>query len=324
MEEGDRTLSRRQTPRKYWCFTINNPDALLDFEGLPVNYAVYQMEISSTGTNHFQGYLELQSKMRLNTIRNKFPGFETAHLEVRRGTAMEARDYSMKEDTRIDGPWEYGHFDPQYSGRRNDLEAVRLMLDNNNTDKEVADAHFGSWVRYHRSFTVYRSLQSEQRSWRTDATLLIGNPGTGKSYWAEQMCPGAYWKQPGSDWWDDYRGEEVVIMDEFTGWIPYNSLLRVLDAFPLLVQCKGGQISFRSKWVLLTANKLPTTWYSAEVFRKNDIGALLRRITKVLLFQGTPGQEDHRITQFSSYQEFIDSMEYSEWVAENVLRQSNF
>ena len=30
------------------------------------------------------------------------------HLEIRRGTQQQARDYCQKHDTRVDGPWEYG------------------------------------------------------------------------------------------------------------------------------------------------------------------------------------------------------------------------
>lgn len=302
--------------RKDWVFTINNPEALLDFDVPRVAYAVYQMEIGDEGTPHFQGFLQLSQRQKMSWIKNNIPGFERSHLEPIRGTPDEARNYAMKADTRLEGPWEHGVFTPSQQGKRNDLIAVKSLLDKNATDIEVADAYFGQWCRYHKSFEKYRGLRQQPRDWDTDAILCIGHSGTGKSTWCNAMCPGAYWKQPGGDWWDDYRGEEVAIMDEFTGWIPYNSLLRVLDSFPLLVQTKGGQAQLRVKWVLLTANRPPETWYSSEVFRKNSLAALTRRITRVLYFQGKPGTPSHAVTQFDSYQEWLDSVEYREYTME--------
>lgn len=43
---------------KNWCFTINNPTGLLDFESFPpIKYAVYQEEVGKKGNYHFQGYV---------------------------------------------------------------------------------------------------------------------------------------------------------------------------------------------------------------------------------------------------------------------------
>ena len=44
------------------------------------------------------------------------------HLEIRRGTQQQARDYCQKHDTRVDGPWEYGT--PHKAGKRNDIEEM--------------------------------------------------------------------------------------------------------------------------------------------------------------------------------------------------------
>lgn len=53
-----------------WCFTINNPEGLLDFDTLPPHkYCVYQEEIGENGTLHFQGYviIALYSNRHSNT-----------------------------------------------------------------------------------------------------------------------------------------------------------------------------------------------------------------------------------------------------------------
>jgi len=93
-------------------------------ENIPawVKYCVWQIERGENGTRHVQGYAELVSKKTLAALKGWLP---TAHFERRRGTAEQARDYCMKEDSREDGPFEHGTYVPSQQGQRTDLEQVR-------------------------------------------------------------------------------------------------------------------------------------------------------------------------------------------------------
>nr|ARI50282.1 master replication initiator protein [Sophora yellow stunt virus] len=91
---------------KGWCFTINNPSSPLSLHET-MKYMVYQLEEGENGTRHFQGYVEMKERSSLKTMKTLFP---RAHLEKRKGTQGEARRYCMKEDSRIEGPWEFGEF----------------------------------------------------------------------------------------------------------------------------------------------------------------------------------------------------------------------
>lgn len=93
-----------------------------------------------------------------------------------------------------------------------------------------------------------------------EVIVLQGPTGTGKSKWCMDNYPDAYWKQRGN-WWDNYSGEETVIIDEYYGWLPYDFLLRLCDRYPLLVEIKGGQVQFNSKRIIFTTNAVPNTWY---------------------------------------------------------------
>lgn len=46
-----------------WVFTLNNPFFALtpeiDFVGSPVSFMAWQLEIGAEGTEHYQGYIEL-------------------------------------------------------------------------------------------------------------------------------------------------------------------------------------------------------------------------------------------------------------------------
>nr|AHC72202.1 master replication initiator protein [Faba bean necrotic stunt virus] len=89
-----------------WCFTLNNPLSPL-FLHESMKYLVYQIEQGESGNVHFQGYIEMKKRTSLAGMKKLIPG---AHFEKRRGTQGEARAYAMKEESRIEGPWEYGEF----------------------------------------------------------------------------------------------------------------------------------------------------------------------------------------------------------------------
>ena len=111
-----------------WVFTINNPESPLDFSDKEaVRYCVYQEETGENGTRHYQGYLELTRTHTLNMLK-KLKGFERAHFEQRRGSRDQARQYAMKEDTRVAGPWEHGVWVRSGQGNRTDLDTVRRSI----------------------------------------------------------------------------------------------------------------------------------------------------------------------------------------------------
>lgn len=191
----------------YWVFTFNLSRYTLDEfleGGLPdfelfadsVQYAIYQLEIGEEGNVHYQGYVELKvgHSKTLKGMRKLLPG---AHLEIRRGTQAEAIAYCSKEDSRIEGPFTYGTPRPG-QGSRSDLLAVKALLDLDTNDKQIADEHFGSWVRYHKSFDEYRALSKPpvdttpyslaDFNWPPlsldRSCFLYGPPGTGKTSFA--------------------------------------------------------------------------------------------------------------------------------------------
>jgi len=251
-------------------FRITWPEAE---EGLPLldptlwpdcKYCVYQLEIGDdTNRLHYQGYMEFSGQKRYNWIQNNCEGLESAHFEVRRGTMEEARNYAMKMETRVDGPWEWGAPKPG-QGSRSDLIHVKRALDDGQPMAYIADNFFGTFLRYQRGLKEYKRLKMPRRDWQMDIVLIIGPSGTNKSRWARREFPEAYWKD-GTKWWDDYDGQETVIWDEFYGHCcKYSDLLRILDRYPMKVETKGGYVEFTSRRIVFTSNQEPEHWYNAE------------------------------------------------------------
>jgi len=105
---------------KHWLFTLNNPTGPLELESIDdLQYGVYQEEIGENGTRHFQGYLIFSVRKRLTQLK-AIQQLSRAHFEARRGTSKQARDYCMKEETRVADtiPIEYGIFEEQITQGR--------------------------------------------------------------------------------------------------------------------------------------------------------------------------------------------------------------
>jgi len=108
--------------------------------------------------------------------------------------------------------------------------------------------------------------------------VFWGATGTGKSRTAwEEATFDAYPKDPMSKFWDGYRGQKHVVIDEFRGTIGISHLLRWLDRYPLLVEVKGSSVVCCANKVWITSNLHPRDWYPD--MDQLTIDALLRRLT---------------------------------------------
>lgn len=248
-----------------YVFTINNPTGLLDFDALSahVRYLVYQEEVGSNGTHHFQGYLELLKPMRIAAL-HKLTGLETAFFAIRRGTRQQAIDYSTKRDeTFIDGPYEFGDRAAGGQGTRNDYATLKKLLDSGKTDKEIWDEVPDLYLKHANLLPKVRMFSVPRRTWKTRVYVLWGPTNLGKSYWIRQESPDAYWKQR-NNWWDNYDGKSDVVLDDFYGWIKFDELLRLCDENPMQVEIKGSHVDFGAKRIFISSNHDPRTWYSAK------------------------------------------------------------
>ncbi len=270
---------------KNWVFTLNNPsDITAPCQWASVRYMVFQQEIApGTGTPHLQGYVVFHTNKRLTALKKLDA---SAHWELRKGTHEQAREYSLKEETRAPDtePVEFGE-PPVEKGKRNDLMAAKAAMDAGISHADFADQQFGIFARYPRLYQEYSLLRHgvKQRDWKTEVTVYWGTPGSGKTRRAlHEAGPSAYWLEKpaarnGAVWFDGYNGEEHVVIDEFYGWIPRDLMQRMCDRYPLNVQIKGGSVKFLAKKIWITSNQDPISWWS-----RLGLGSMARRMECVV------------------------------------------
>ncbi len=279
----------------YFMFTINNPARPLNlcpidfgsWRNVP-RYAIYQLEIGENGTPHLQGYICFRSQIKALTLSNYFGGHP--HLEPRRGTHTQAKEYCSKDDTRVEGPWTFGDDEgiPESQGARTDMIGLKRDLDEDTKLTVIADNHFALYLRYPKAIKMYKRLKSTRRSWVMEIITLIGGTGVGKSHWAHQHFGDDLYTVPASKssgcYWDDYDGQETVLVDEMYGnRFAYGFLLMLCDQYPFTVPDHGGSINFNSRRIIFTSNADPDAWYPS-IPEKVGIpffeGALYRRLVR--------------------------------------------
>ena len=282
---------------KYWCFTLNNPTpdeieslstAVRDQEDLL--YLTYGRETGSEGTPHLQGYLELAAKLRLGGVR-KLRGLGRGHFELRRGTQEQAIAYCHKADQ---DPFEDGVRFSSKQGNRVDLESLKALIDSGATESELADAHFGSYIRYGRGIERYRQLRAPRVARAVDVYVLWGAPGTGKTRFVFEREP-LLWisSDPTLQWFDGYQGEPAALIDDFTGSIATTPafLLRLLDRYPTKVPIKGGFVQWVPERIYITSNQPPPFGMENTI----NVEALLRRIKKTVFLETLLDFEDREV-----------------------------
>jgi hypothetical protein len=283
---------------KKWCFTINNPvdgdDPGRALEPLTegIKYAVWQLERGENGTPHWQGFVEWKSRgRRLNGMKALFP---RAHLEVSRGTCAQNREYCTKEEGRLEGPYEIGEC-PEGPGSRSDLKAVKRRLDEGASMKDISEEFFSTFVRYHRGLMEYKRMRVVERNWQTKVRVFYGPTGIGKSFLVKQLAEeearalgtSVYYltrtmMHQNGVWWDGYDGHEVVVIDEFEGWICRNVFKLLVNALPMEVQVKGAtSVQFVARTIYITSNVKPCEWWKMEtVAQRNAWPEIKRRLSE--------------------------------------------
>ena len=90
-------------------------------------------------------------------------------------------------------------------------------------------------------------------------------------------------KNNATGWRNGYNYQEVVVIDDFDGYLDFKFLLKLVDRYPITLDTKGGMITFNSKFVIITSNEHPRYWY--EYRNEDAYNSLLRRINLLVKFE---------------------------------------
>lgn len=222
---------------------------------------------TSGGYLHWQFVVAFRTKASLAVVKRHFG--RTVHGELSRSEAASA--YVCKEDTRVDGPWEWGA-KPILRSSKTDWEGVWTA------------AQRGNLMAIPPSIRVvsYRTIRAIGADFLPCPAVIKtvyvfwGRTGTGKSRraWDEAGLE-SYAKDPRSKFWDGYQDQKSVVIDEFRGGIDISHILRWCDRYPVRVEVKGSSRPLLAETIWFTSNLSPADWYPDLDIETKE--ALLRR-----------------------------------------------
>ncbi|MFN7341592.1 MAG: hypothetical protein ACK5VI_10995 [Opitutia bacterium] len=282
-----------------YVFTVNFKDGVRPILGTHshIDYICYQHERGENGTDHLQGYVELSTPVSLVWLKRNINN--EAHWEPRAGTAKQARDYAMKEDTRIDGPWEIGVWREKRPGKRTDLDDLRELIVNNTPLDEIIRSGPSCAVKLSRQLRESRAILAPRRKAVTDIDVrcYFGEAGAGKTRqaWLDSALhdpdhPDPYVKAADNKWWDGYDAHKAVLVDDYGGRgsvFPICYHLTLTDIYPLhTLEVKGGHVSANFTLIIFTSNLPPSEWFPEAT--PDRLQAVIRRFKKIVYFGADP------------------------------------
>lgn len=267
-------MSEEKKKSRGWSITINNPtnEEEEKLKNDDYEFLIYQIEKGIEGTEHLQGFVYYKNPRIWP--KKKYP---RAHLEPAK--SFEAlKKYCSKDETRVRGPYEYGTQPNQ--GQRTDLEALSAEIIKGKRLEELAMEHPTYYVRYSKGLQALQNLVDKHREEKPTNIFLWGKAGVGKTKFVFDKHPREdIYVKDGTQWWDGYKGEKIILIDDFDGKWPFRDLLRLLDRYPYQGQIKGGYVKIAPTHIYITCEYHIRELYFLST--ENELNQIYRRINHI-------------------------------------------
>lgn len=261
---------------KHWCITVNNyGDAdICQFTNIEesATYYVFGKEVGDSGTRHLQCYVVFKSPKSLAALKKIWPTGYFEH-KYQKSTNIQAATYCKKDGNFV----EFGIIPEE--GRnlggektKENWIQIRLLAQQGKLDEippKVFVGCFSNLVKIRDAFQPpVSNLTKPCGLW------IWGKAGAGKSFTARSRYPQAYIKMM-NKWWDNYYGEEVVILEDFD--LSYSTSMHYFlkiwaDAYAFRGEMKGTSRMMRPKKFVITSQYKPD-----QIWNGLDLDAITRR-----------------------------------------------
>lgn len=217
---------------------------------------------------HQHVYMRFARQVRISQVK-QWMEWPSAHLDLCQGSEEECHNYCLKEETRVAG-WtgETGSYTPSIrQGARSDLSNLASDIKAGQTMKQIADNHPECFLRYSTGIAKMSAIYTIVPQYVSKTIWIFWGPsGTGKTHRILQyrtIPDQLYIVESGVlHPWDMYNNQETILLDEFD-WEKWTiqQLNRLLDPYPLQLQCRYQNTWARWKTIFFTSNQDPLQWF---------------------------------------------------------------
>lgn len=275
--EGNTGTSAQTSESRNYAFTSFALDLFEKyFDESKMKYLIIGKEkCPTTGKEHLQGYVNLKSSRNFKYMKKNI--FKNGEHFAQCIASPEINIKYCKKDGDFK---EWGTMPNQ--GKRTDL--IKLKDDIMSGERTVRDITLDDPMAFHQYGRTLKEIenikmQSMYRTEMTEGIWYYGKTDTGKSHRAyEGFNPDTHYLWcDDHGFWMNYRQQDVVLINEFRGQIPYYKLLELVDKYPLNVPVKGGYpVPFISKKVIVTSSLHPREIYH-NLSQNDKLDQLYRR-----------------------------------------------
>ncbi len=294
----------KDTQSRKWLLTINNPENLGfthdHIKGIisgmkSVLYWCMADEIGQNGTYHTHIYIQSRGGIRFSSLKKKFEG---AHFDMARGTALDNMHYvsktgkwenTKKSETKVEGTFEeFGDMPVERQGARNDLADLYSMIKDGMSDFDILEQMPDALANIERLDKVRQIIRQEEfknHFRQLDVTYIYGDTGTGKTRGIMEQFgyPNVYRVTDYLHPFDGYRGQDVLMFEEFRSGIPISNMLTYLDGYPLELPCRySNKYACYTKVYIVTNVPIHDQYTNIQKESHSSWMAFLRRFHKVV------------------------------------------
>lgn len=254
-----------------------------------VQFIAYGEEVCpKTQRKHHQVFMYFKNpkstgNRNLSKIGKLF-GAVHSNVDAMRGSFAQNEAYCSKE-----GTYKKVGVEPAQGFRGDLMEIKDMILKGETTADEVACNDPTMFHQYGRTIDRLEAiaLRRQFRTKMTKCTWYTGPSGAGKSHkiFADYNPDTHFVKDLTVDWWDGYRGQPIVLLNEFRGEIKFSTMCALVDKWPMTVAWRGKEsVPFLAKEIRVASIRSP-----AEVYHRTcEAGGepweqFTRRITSVNL-----------------------------------------
>lgn len=255
-------------------------------------YCIYQYEIGGKAEHlHIQGYVRFANARTLTGVKriiDKWSGEKGVHLEIAKGNALENKEYCTKSDTKVIEHVEFG-LCPVGDDKPDMTLAWQIFYEaGGKVTKKLVEEYLTYATMYSKKWKeMYEELKYEDWNQRVlfeppEVIVLWGATGTGKTRRA--LDDGAMKIQANLRWpFNEYRGQKVVVFDDYRGEFGIGYFLQLIDGHPMTVPLMYvGNKPWIPNKIYITSNKHPKDWYPK--LDAESYNAMTRRFSEVVYF----------------------------------------
>lgn len=291
-----------------WQLTVNNPlehgithDYIIEnVEKLSFLYYCFADEVGVEGTPHTHIYIYCSSAISFSRLKKLFP---PAHFELAKGTSLENKQYILKigkwadtakAETSVDGSFfESGECPAERQGQRNDISDLYAMVKEGLSNFEILEQCPQFLFNVDKIEKVRQVIKSEEyKNCRRilEVTYIYGDTGTGKtrSVMDKYGYCNVYQIQNYEHPFDGYKGQDVIIFEEFRSSLKIQDMLIYLDCYPLMLPCRyADKVACFTKVYIISNISLQEQYNFVQRDNIETYRAFCRRIGRVQYFSNS-------------------------------------